>query len=149
MEPGDPVLMIIGRRWLAFSDPETQARKEDVRAALEAAQKRVGKLEDDYYVYGKISEERYEQLSAGQRATIEELSATLGGLDVETDLSPLMDTEILREAWEDATVADRRMLLKCALGKGGVKILPAAHQGDKTPIDRRLVFDWVSKDSEV
>jgi DNA invertase Pin-like site-specific DNA recombinase len=149
MEPGDPVLMVIGRRWLAFSDPETQARKETVRAALEAAQKRVGKLEDDYYVYGKISEERYEQLSAGQRATIEELSATLGGLDVETDLSPLMDTEILREAWEDATVADRRMLLKCALGKEGVKILPAAHQGDKTPIDRRLVFDWVSKDSEV
>ncbi|WP_326792060.1 recombinase family protein [Streptomyces sp. NBC_00841] len=147
LELGDPVLMIIARRWLAFSDPETQAHKEEIRAALGAAQNRVKKLEDDYYVYGKISEERYEELSAGQRSAIEGLSATLSGLDVETDLTPLMDTELLREAWEDATMADRRMLLKCALGKEGVKILPAAHQGDKTPIERRLVFDWVSRDS--
>src|SRR5690606_4728672 len=75
LEPGDPVLMTIGRRWLAFSDPETQEKKESARSALEAAEKRVRKLEDDFYVYGKLSEERYEELCRGQRATIETMSA--------------------------------------------------------------------------
>lgn len=148
LEPGDPVLTAIGRRWLAFSDPETQAKKEHAREALEGAQKRVKKLEDDYYVYGKLSEERYEELSQAQRATIETMTATLDSLDGETDYSVFSDGETLREAWGDADIPTRRMLLQCAVGKKGVIILPAARQGDHTPILDRLVFDWISKESE-
>ncbi|MGO4419953.1 recombinase family protein, partial [Streptomyces sp. MCAF7] len=41
LEPDDPVVTEIARRWLAFADPETQAKKEEARKALEAAQMRV------------------------------------------------------------------------------------------------------------
>ncbi|MCQ4082226.1 recombinase family protein [Streptomyces sp. RB6PN25] len=144
LEPEDPVLITIGRRWLSFSDPETQARKEHAREALESARKRVKKLEDDYYVYGKLTEERYEELSAAQQATIESMTSTLEELDRATDLSPLRDGEMLAKAWDDdeTTIDDKRMLLRCALKK--VTLKPAARQGDHTPIEDRLVYDWVS-----
>ncbi|MFF5702290.1 recombinase family protein [Streptomyces sp. NPDC012794] len=145
LQPGDPVITEIARRWLAFADPETQAKKDEVRKALEAAQWRVRKLEDDFYVYGKMDEERFEELSEGQRAVIESTTATLEALDAEADLSPLGQADTLREAWEAASVADKRMLLKCALGEKGITVKPAARQGDHTPILERLEFDWLSE----
>ncbi|MFE9935226.1 recombinase family protein [Streptomyces hirsutus] len=145
LEPGDPVVVEMARRWLAFADPETQAKKDEVQKALEAAQWRVKKLEDDFYVYGKMDEERFEELSEGQRAVIESTAAILEGLDAEADLSPLTQVDTLREAWEAADMADKRMLLKCALGKQGITVRPAARQGDHTPILERLEFDWLSK----
>ncbi|MFJ6483277.1 recombinase family protein [Streptomyces sp. NPDC091682] len=145
LEPGDPVVIEIARRWLAFADPETQAKKDEAQKALEAAQRRVKKLEDDFYVYGKMDEERFEELSEGQRAVIESTTATLEALDAEADLSPLTQVDTLREAWEAADMADKRMLLKCALGKKGITVKPAARQGDHTPILERLEFDWLSK----
>ncbi|WP_169791039.1 recombinase family protein [Streptomyces katrae] len=145
LEPGDPMVVEIARRWLAFADPETQAKKEEAQKALEAAQRRVKKLEDDFYVYGKMDEERFEELSEGQRAVIESIAATLEALDAEAALSPLTQIDTLREAWEAADMSDKRMLLKCALGKKGITVKPAARQGDHTPILERLEFDWLSK----
>ncbi|MFF7308676.1 recombinase family protein [Streptomyces sp. NPDC008137] len=145
LEPGDPVVIEIARRWLAFADPETQAKKDEAQKALEAAHRRVKKLEDDFYVYGKMDEERFEELSEGQRAVIESTTATLEAWDAEADLSPLTQVDTLREAWEAADMADKRMLLKCALGKKGITVKPAARQGDHTPILERLEFDWLSK----
>ncbi|MEN8653598.1 recombinase family protein [Streptomyces sp. 21So2-11] len=147
LESGDPVVIEIARRWLAFADPETQAKKDEAQKALEAVQRRVKKLEDDFYVYGKMDEERFEELSEGQRAAIESISATLEALDTEADLSPLTQVDTLREAWEAADMADKRMLLKCALGKKGITVKPAARQGDHTPILERIEFDWLSKDT--
>lgn len=42
-------------------------------------------------------------------------------------------------------MADKRMLLKCALGEKGITVRSAARQGDHTPILERLEFDWLSK----
>ncbi|MFD9376618.1 hypothetical protein ACFWBH_13950 [Streptomyces sp. NPDC059999] len=147
LEPDDPVITEMARRWLAFADPETQARKEEARKALEAARKRVKKLEDDFYVYGKMDEERFEELSEGQRAVIESTTAALEALDAGIDLAPLLRFEHLRGAWAQADTADQRMLLKCALGNKGITVMPAARQGDPTPILDRLEFDWLSKKS--
>lgn len=145
LEPDDPVIAEIARRWLAFSDPETQAKKEESQRELDAAQKRVRKLEDDFYIYGKMDEERFEELSEGQRTVIESTIAALEALDAEADLTPLMQIENLRDAWEGADMADKRMLLKCALGEKGITVRSAARQGDHTPILERLEFDWLSK----
>jgi len=145
LDPDDPVITEIARRWLAFADPETQAKKEEAQKALEAAQKRVRKLEEDFYVYGKMDEERFEELSEGQRSVIESTTCVLEALDVQAGLTPVRQGEKLREAWEAADMTDKRMLLKCALGKQGVVIKPAARQGDPTPILERLEFDWLSK----
>ncbi|MFF4446782.1 recombinase family protein [Streptomyces sp. NPDC001502] len=145
LEPDDPVITAMARRWLAFADPETQAKKEETQKALEAAQERVKKLEDDFYVYGKMDEARFEELSEGQRALIESTTAALEALDAEADRKPVMRIDSLREAWGKADMRDKRMLLKCALGEKGITVRAAARQGDPTPILARLEFDWLSK----
>ncbi|MFD5076140.1 recombinase family protein [Streptomyces sp. NPDC058371] len=145
LEPGDVVVIEIARRWLAFADPETQSKKDEAQTALEAAQRRVKKLEDDFYVYGKMDEERFEELSEGQRAAIESITATVEVLEAEADLSLLTQADTLREAWEAADMADKRILLRCALGKDRITVKPAARQGDRTPILERLEFDWLSQ----
>ncbi|MFI7299801.1 recombinase family protein [Streptomyces sp. NPDC050121] len=145
LEPDDPVVAEMARRWFAFADPEMQARREGAQKALEAAQDRVQKLEEDFYVYGKMDEERFEELSNGQRAVIETTTAALEALEVEAEASSHLRFDMLKEAWEAADTVDRRMLLKIALGGRGIMVTPAARQGDPTPILERLEFDWLSK----
>lgn len=53
----------------------------------------------------------------------------LEALDAEADLSRLTQADSLREAWEAADMADKRVLLKCALGRNGITVRPAARQG--------------------
>jgi site-specific DNA recombinase len=144
LEPEDAVLYAIARRWLAFSDPASQAEREGYAKALESARSRVKRLEDDYYVHGRLSPERYEALSAELHASIETLSAQLEHHDGGVDISPLMDGDLLRTLWysEKTTLTTRRMLLRCALEK--VVLMPARYQGDRAAIRERLVFDWVS-----
>ncbi|MFD7788720.1 recombinase family protein [Streptomyces nojiriensis] len=145
LEPDDPVITAMARRWLAFADPETQTKKKETQKALEAAQERVRKLEDDFYVYGKMEEARFEELSERQRALIESTTAALEALDAEAARATPMRIESLRDAWGKADMRDKRMLLKCALGEKGITVRPAARQGDPTPIIARLDFDWLSK----
>ncbi|MBP5907938.1 hypothetical protein F3K40_22405 [Streptomyces sp. LBUM 1478] len=133
----------MARRWLAFADPQRQAQKEETQRALEAAHERVKKLEEDFYVYGKMDEDRFDVLSDGQRTFIGSMTAALEALDIGADLAPLLHIEKLREAWEVADTAHRRRLLQCALGEKGITVGPAARRGDHTPILERLEFDWI------
>ncbi|QFR00018.1 recombinase family protein [Streptomyces phaeolivaceus] len=144
LAPDSPVVIEMARRWLAFADPERQARKEEALRALEAARERVKKLEEDFYVYGKMDEGRFDVLSDGQRTFIESTTAALETLDAEADLAPLLGIENLRETWEVADTAHKRRLLQCALGEKAITVGPAARRGDHTPILERLEFDWIS-----
>ncbi|MEI5525725.1 hypothetical protein WB401_38095 [Streptomyces brasiliscabiei] len=144
LAPDDPVVVGMARRLLTFTDPVRQSNKEEAQRALAAAQRRVRKLEEDFYVYGKMDEERFEELSEGQRTLIAGTTAALEALDAGADLAPLLQIEKLRETWEAADLAHRRELLRCALGDRGITVAPAARQGDHTPILERLEFDWIS-----
>lgn len=143
LEPGDKVLRTIARRWLGFSDPGRQAEREHARESLRAAEARAQKLEDDYYVHGKMPEERYDDMSAKLRATIEVMSTKLEALRDDGDMSVLFDAETLREMWqEDAMpLSDRRMLLQSALVS--VTVAPSAGRGDRTAIEDRLSYNWI------
>ena len=134
----------IARRWSASADPEARARREEAEKALAAAQWRARRLEDDFYIYGKIDEERFEELREQQSVLIEDITATLEALNTEAGLLTPARADALREAWQAAGMADRRMLLRCALGENGIMVRPAARQGDPTPILERLEFDWLS-----
>ncbi|MFC7910639.1 recombinase family protein [Streptomyces nigra] len=149
LDPGDPVITEIARRWSASADPEARARREEAEKALAAAQWRARRLEDDFYVYGKIDEERFEELREQQCVLIEDLTATLEALNTEAGLLTRARADALREAWQAAGMADRRMLLRCALGENGIMVRPAARQGDPTPILERLEFDWLSEGGRV
>lgn len=144
LEPGDPVLLEIGRRWLAFANPETESARESTLKALDDARARLEKLEDDYYVYGRVSGDRYEALSEKLNTTIQVMTHSLEELDHGQDYSVFSDGETLRETWLETDIPTRRMLLKCALGNKGVMVIPAKRQGDPTPILDRLEFDWLS-----
>lgn len=144
LAPDDSLIAEIVRTWPALAGSAAGARRSAVRKELEAARKRVRKLEDDFYLYGKVDEGRFEELGDGLRAVIEYSTAALAYLDAQADCIPLLQPEVLRVVWEGADMADRRMLLMTSLGEKGITVKPAARQGDHTPILDRLEFDWVS-----
>ncbi|MGW7270825.1 recombinase family protein [Streptomyces sp. NPDC054864] len=142
LEPGDAALDAIARRWVSIKDPEKDARRKEIAAELEQVKARMDKLDHDHYVRGKLAEERYETLSEQQANIRASLEAEGEELARDSDLSALMsDPETLREVWESSPLDERRELIRCALRR--VTLAPAARQGDRTPILKRLTPDWV------
>ncbi|WP_079031825.1 recombinase family protein [Streptomyces specialis] len=141
LEPDDPVLHEIARRWLRYQDPETDERRRHVVAALDETERRARDLDDAYYVHGRMNPKRYAALSAALAEQTQALNAELAELQHHSDLTPLLDGVLLSEAWDEATLQDRRMLLRCALDH--VTLLPSTGQGDRTPILHRLDFHWI------
>lgn len=143
LEHGDPGLDAIVRRWTVLHDVERETRRKDVMAALDAAKARRDKLEHDFYVEGALAEERFKQLSSDQTSVINSLENEAAELAREADLSIFFaDGQALAEAWQESTMADRRMLLGCVLKS--LTITPARRQGDTTPIMDRIVPGWVA-----
>ncbi|MFB7479591.1 recombinase family protein [Streptomyces anulatus] len=144
LEPDDPVLHEIARRWLAYQDPERAERQRHVSAALDDAERRMAELEDSYYVQGRLKRDRFETMSSGLTGQIESQRAELRELHRQGDLTPLLDGVLLGEAWEAAELVDKRMLLRCAIDD--LTLLPSTGQGDRRPIEDRLSVTWVSTD---
>ncbi|MFJ5549566.1 recombinase family protein [Streptomyces sp. NPDC093225] len=139
----DPEASRIVGWWLAAGDPEGQANGAAAQSALAAAQQRMGKLEEDFYVYGKMDEQRFEELHDGLRSVIESAETAVDAWSSTIARDSRAPIEMLRTAWEAANTLERRMLLKTALGAHGIVVVPAARRGDRSPILDRLVFDWL------
>lgn len=139
----DPGLDAIVRRWSVLQDGEREERQREVTLGLDAAKARRTRLEHDYYVEGRLSEERFAELSADQAAAIDSLEAEAKELAGQADLTLFFsDGDALAAAWQEASLSDRRMLLGCVLKS--LTIRPARFQGDHTPILDRLQVDWVA-----
>ncbi|MFD3361643.1 recombinase family protein [Streptomyces albidoflavus] len=145
LEPDDPVLSEIARRWLAYQDPERAERQRHVSAALDDAERRMTELEDAYFVHGRIKRDRYEKLASSLTDQIEGQRTELAELQRQSDLTPLLDGVLLAEAWEAAELVDKRMLLRCAID--ALTLLPSTGQGDRRPIEDRLDVKWVSAEA--
>ncbi|MEV6732067.1 recombinase family protein [Streptomyces sp. NPDC051364] len=135
-----PTIYAIAKDWLAYSDPEKDAHKAHVGAALESAVGREMKLEKEFFVFGRMDEEKYDRLREQVAAQIAELKVELAELSRATDLSPLMDPFSLADLWEDAGIGGQRALLKAALR--GITLTPPKFRGDRTPIRDRLMPEW-------
>ncbi|MDX3133885.1 recombinase family protein [Streptomyces europaeiscabiei] len=135
-----PTIWGIARRWLSYQDPEKEARKRAVTAALDNAVTRELKLQKEFFIGGGMVESTYEALRAELSSQIESLKAELAELSKEADLTPLIEPETLVDLWEAAGIDERRALLEAALK--GITLLPPKYQGDKTPILDRLDPDW-------
>ncbi|MFJ7277435.1 recombinase family protein [Kitasatospora sp. NPDC098663] len=140
LAPDSETIQNIARRWLSYQDPGKEARKRQVSAVLESAVGREMKLQKEFFVLQKMSEEQFESLREQVAAQIAELKAELAQLSKEADLSPLMDPEALTAIWNSEGMEGRRALLKAAVKS--VTITPAKHKGDRTPILDRLVVTW-------
>jgi site-specific DNA recombinase len=141
LDPGDAVLHEIARRWLSYQDPEIDERLRRVTAAQAEAHRRLGDLEEAYYMRGVMQKERFEHLARGLREQLTSMEEEVAQLHRGADLTPLLDGVLLEDAWHGANFGDRRMLLRCALRY--VTLVPAKGQGDRTPIVERLQFEWV------
>lgn len=143
LEHGDPGLDAIVRRWSVLHDPEREEQHKDLVAGLDAAKGRRELLENDYYIDGTLTEERFRKLSAAQDSLIATLEKETARLALEADLSVFFaDGEALAEAWEESAMNDRRMLLGCVLKS--LTITAPKHSGDRAPIMERLVPEWVA-----
>lgn len=143
LEYGAPGLDAIVRRWAVLHDVERETRRKEVIASLDAAKARRDRLEHDYYVEGRLSEERFVSLTGDQTGVIAALEAEAADLARQADLSVFFaDGDALAEAWEESSLVDRRMLLGCVLRS--LTIAPARFQGDRTPIMERVIPEWVA-----
>ncbi|KIX78510.1 hypothetical protein SF12_08655 [Streptomyces sp. MBRL 601] len=140
LSPESETIQNIARRWLSYQDPAKEAHKRKVSAALESAVGREMKLEKEFFVLGRMDEEKFDRLRGQLTAQITELKSELAELSKEADLSPLMDAEALTALWRSEGIEGRRALLKAAVKS--VTMAPAKYRGDKTPIIDRLIVTW-------
>ncbi|MGW1533339.1 recombinase family protein [Streptomyces aureus] len=140
LTPDSPTIHEIARGWLKYKDPEKEARKAHVTAALESAVSRELQLQKERFVLNRINEATYEFLWRELSSQIEALKVELAELSQEADLTPLMDPGALAALWESSGNGGQRALLRAALNK--ITLVPARYRGDRTPILDRLVPDW-------
>ncbi|MCT9141886.1 recombinase family protein [Streptomyces violarus] len=140
LSPESPTIHAIAKDWLSYNDPEKDARKAHVGAALESAVGREMKLEKEFFVLGRMDEEKFDRLRGQLAAQIAELKAELADLSQEADLTPLMDPFSLAELWQGAGIGGQRALLKAAVKR--ITLLPSKYRGDRTPIHERLEEEW-------
>lgn len=146
LDDEDPVLHEIARRWLAYNDPEHEERKGQLTGALEAARGRLTALEDRFYVQGKMSEGRFDEMSRTIEAQIASILNDLEGLRKSQDMSALFEAEMWVKVFEhpDTTLSEKRALLQSAIH--WVDILPSKGRGDRRPIEDLVTIKWVSVD---
>jgi DNA invertase Pin-like site-specific DNA recombinase len=148
LEPGDPLLDAVAERWIARTDPDVIQSRATISAALEDAEARLADLEDARYLRnefdGPEAVKRWTRLHA-------HLSARVAGLRVnlsehalpDADISALLDAEQTREAWELATVAERRALL--ALAIDSIEVAPSRGRGFRFDPAERLRVTWADQ----
>ncbi|WP_406466735.1 recombinase family protein [Streptomyces sp. NBC_01594] len=145
LSPESPTLHAIALEWLSYQDPEKEARKAQVSAALESAVGREMQLRKERFVLNRLTEADYEYLWRELNAQIDSLKTELAELSRGSDLSPLMEPEYLSALWANEEIGGQRALLKAALES--VTLLPARKRGDRTPIGKRLTPVWRDSDT--
>jgi site-specific DNA recombinase len=151
LEPEDPLLSAIAARWIKREDPEVFAKRDAVMAEINEENARLADLEEARYVRGEFvgadSIERYNRLSGRLRNRIEGLRTDLSRMPTPTvDISPLLDSVVLRAAWEDDDVVGRRNRLKLAVDRVSVA---RGERGKRFVGHARCDIEWAeAPDSE-
>ncbi|MEW2589176.1 recombinase family protein [Micromonospora aurantiaca] len=148
-EPGDPLLDAVAERWVARHDPDVIRERATITAALDDANAALVDLEDARYLRGEFigaeAVQRWTRLHERLTARVAGLRRNLAEFPLpEADLSPLLDPVLAREAWDAASVADRRGFLGLALN--AVTVLPAnGRRGYRFDPAARLRFTWADE----
>ncbi|MCG5450816.1 recombinase family protein [Micromonospora hortensis] len=152
-EPGDPLLDTVAERWVARHDPAVIRERATITAALDDANAALVDLEDARYLRGEFvgpeAVQRWTRLHERLTVRVAGLRRNLAEFPLpEADISPLLDPVLAREAWDAATLADRRDLLGLALN--AVTITPAGgRRGYRFDPAARLRFTWADEPEPV
>ncbi|WP_078871630.1 recombinase family protein [Streptomyces caatingaensis] len=146
LEPTDPLVVAMADRWVHRSDPETFAKRDAIKAEIEDEEARLADLEDARYVRGEFkgaaAVERYNRLTGRLRERIDGLRADLATLPMPSvDVTPMLDSEILREAWGDSTNVERRERLSLAIERVEVS---KGQRGRRFVPEQRVRIEWAT-----
>ncbi|MFB6844491.1 recombinase family protein [Streptomyces sp. NPDC056373] len=140
----------LATRWLAYDNPESEARRLELIAIVSDAQARLEKLDDAYYVQGRFKdangEHRYLKLREAIEGQMASADEELSEIKESIDLSTLKDPEKLHASWLSADREKARMLLRVVLHS--FTVLPPRGQGCKRSRFELLAescFHWVGE----
>jgi site-specific DNA recombinase len=142
MEPGDPSLDAIAERWRDLTMPEDEGERAVLQSRLDGVRGRIVDLEEARYVRAEFTtpddvarwDGMMARLKAQRAVLLEELEAL--GPPPDFDLTTLRAT-YEGEAWEAASLAERRRLLEIAIA---TIIVAPAHRRQIPAKDRVRVF---------
>ncbi|MFI7339144.1 recombinase family protein [Streptomyces sp. NPDC050085] len=150
LEPDDPLVVAIADRWVHRTDPETFAKRDAIRAEIDDEEARLADLEDARYVRGEFkgaaAVERYNRLAERLKERMDGLRADLAKLPMPSvDVSPMLDGELLREAWQASQDGDRRGRLSLAIDRVEVT---KGKRGQRFVPEQRVRIEWATLDDE-
>jgi site-specific DNA recombinase len=147
-EPGDPLLAVIAKRWMAQAVPESEADRRRLEDALAVVKQTLADLYDDRYerhlfhTSEDIAEwEQRIDKARSQRAAIQKALDSLGQRP-EIDINALLDTELSREAWPETPLARKRDILKLAVN---AVLVTGARRGQRS-IEDRVTIAWAHEE---
>jgi site-specific DNA recombinase len=139
MEPDDPVLSAIAERWRQFTMTGNEGERAELESRRDAVRDRIIDLEEARYVRGEFARDdevaHWEAMMSrlkAQRDAVEDALDELGPAP-DFDIGILLDTYLSREAWDAATMTQRRELLKVAVDR---VIIAPAHRRRISAADR-------------
>lgn len=144
LESEDPLLAAVADRWVKQKDPEVFAKRDAMEAEISDEEARLADLEEARYVRGEFSGpgavDRYNRLAGRLQGRIDGLRADLRKLPTPAvNISPLLDGELLREAWDSDDVPGRRERLKLAMDSVTVS---KGRRGARFVGHERCVIRW-------
>jgi DNA invertase Pin-like site-specific DNA recombinase len=150
LEPIDPLLAAIADRWVQQKDPEVFAKRDAIEAEIREESARLTDLEEARYVRGEFNGadaiERYNRLAGRLRWRIEGLRTDMANMPLPSvDISPLLEGELLQEAWEAADLPRRRDLLRLAMDHVTVS---RGERGKRFDGRERCVIGWADVSAE-
>ncbi|MFJ3670333.1 zinc ribbon domain-containing protein [Streptomyces sp. NPDC090106] len=150
LEPDGPLVVAIADRLVHRTDPETFAKRDAIRAEIDDEEARLADLEDARYVRGEFkgaaAVERYNRLADRLKERMDGLRADLAKLPMPSvDVSPMLDAELLREAWQASEDADRRGRLSLAIDRVEVS---KGKRGQQFVPEQRVRIEWATLDDE-
>lgn len=115
LEPGDPLHLAVAEAWTRRTRPEDTARADQARKTLDATQTALERVDTDYSD-GWLDRGRYEKqvkrLTDRRDKATRELQASE---PTAADISPLLDPDVMREAWGASGIQARRDYLLIAI----------------------------------
>jgi site-specific DNA recombinase len=149
LEPGDPLLDTVLDRWVRQSLPDEAVERTTLTATVEEAEARLADLRDGRYLRHEFDGEdgpaQYERLRTRLTERRDAAHAALSALPPAPTVSVLLDTVLTREAWADATLAQRRDVLSLLLDR--VVVVKAPRNG-RFFHPERLRFVWAGQITE-
>jgi DNA invertase Pin-like site-specific DNA recombinase len=125
------VFQALAQRWLAYRDPEAEARRMELTLALDERQARLKALDEAYYLQGRFKgpdgEKRYEEIREALQRQIDVMDEELGEISRSVNFGMLHDPAYLQEAWRSADLEQARKLLRVVMHS--VTVLPPEGQG--------------------